>query len=516
MDPAVVAALVATAVFVGAGATALVAAARRRGERAEARRHIDDARREADRLTAEAAQQADAELRRRRELLDEEVAELRKEAGEQARRLDRREQALDRRAEQLERREQLLESHEARIVEREEACDAARAEIDDLAAQHRQKLTEIAHLDEATARDELLAGVRDDLATEEAELIQRMEERVREHAEEKARWVISQAIHRVAGEHTTEAATATVDLPRDDVKGRIIGRDGRNIRAFEKAAGVDVLVDDTPGIVAVSTFDSVRREIARLSLEKLIQDGRIHPARIEEVVAATRKEVEATIRERGRQVQFEADVHRIHPRLQELLGRLMFRTSYGQNVLLHSVEVAHILGLMAAEMGLDPKLGRRCGLLHDIGKALDQDHEGAHPELGMEIARKHGEPPEVLEAIGYHHDTTRGSTIWPTLTSAADAISASRPGARRDSFDRYLKRLSKLEEVATRIDGVEQAYAVQAGRELRVIVNDHRIDDAKAAAVARQIANDIEDELTYPGEIRVTLIRERRITEVAR
>lgn len=482
----------------------------------EVKRLLDHARREVERLHLDAEIAIKDELFKKREAFEAEARETREELKERDRRLAKKEDALDHKDELLVKRDRYLEEKETRLIDRERGIDKKLDELSTTIAEQKRKLAEISGLSADEARQIVLDRIKEELAQEETHLTHRMLDRLKETADEKARWAISQAIHRVASEHTTENTTATIDLPSDDMKGRIIGRDGRNIRAFEKSTGVDVIVDDTPGIVVVSTFDSVRREIARRSMEKLIADGRIHPARIEEIVTATELEIEKSIVERGKQVQFETDVTNIHPKIQYLLGRLLYRTSYGQNVLLHSIEVAHIMGILAAELNLDVKLAKRCGLLHDIGKALDHDQEGGHPAIGAEFAKKYGEAPEVIDAIAFHHDISQSTNIWPILTSAGDAISASRPGARRESFERYIKRLERLEEVATRFDGVSHAYAIQAGREIRVIVDEHQISDEKALTVARKIARDIEEELTYPGEIRVTLIRETRVTEFAR
>jgi ribonuclease Y len=339
---------------------------------------------------------------------------------------------------------------------------------------------------------------------------------LREHCEQKAREVLATAIQRYAAAHTAETTTSTVDIPSDEMKGRIIGREGRNIRAFEKATGVDVIVDDTPGIVIVSGFDNVRREVARIALSKLIQDGRIHPSRIEEVVAETQKEMEEHIRKIGKQAAQEAGVGGLHEKFIELLGRLRFRTSYSQNVLQHSLEVAFLAGLMADELGLDGTLARRCGLLHDIGKAADHEMEGGHPQIGADLAKRFRERPEVIHAIGGHHDDVRIDMIYTVLVATADAISAARPGARRETLEKYVKRLEELEAVASGFPGVDQAYAIQAGREVRVIADASKTSDKEAAKICRDIAKAIEEQLTYPGEIKVTVLRETRSVDYAR
>ena len=355
------------------------------------------------------------------------------------------------------------------------------------------------------------------LSTEIATRIQRHTEQLKSEAEGRAREIITTAIQRYAAEHTADTTVSTVDIPDDNMKGRIIGREGRNIRTFEKCTGVDVIVDDTPGVVVVSAFDNVRRETARLALTKLIQDGRIHPTRIEEVVLETQLEMEKHIQEVGKQAVLNADVAMPHEKIVHLLGRLKYRTSYSQNVLLHSLEVAHLCGMMASELGLDPRLARRCGLLHDVGKAADHEMEGGHPKVGAELAKRYGETSkEVLHAIAGHHDDITVDHIYTVLVAAADAISASRPGARRETLERYVKRMADLEAVACGFPEVDAAFAIQAGRELRVIANSHRTSDADAVRICREIARAIEEQLDYPGEIKVTVIREMRILEMAK
>jgi ribonuclease Y len=355
-----------------------------------------------------------------------------------------------------------------------------------------------------------------DLQHEAGSIIIRHEKKLAETMDAKARDVLLTAIQRCAAAHTAETTTSTVDIPSDEMKGRIIGREGRNIRAFEKATGVDVIIDDTPGVVIVSGFDTVRREVARLSLNKLIADGRIHPTRIEEIVNETQAEMEQHIQKRGEEAGQEADVPGLHPKVIHLLGRLRFRTSYSQNVLRHSIEVSFLAGLIAEEMGLDGQLARRCGLLHDIGKAADHEAEGGHPKIGADLLKRYGEGPEVVHAALGHHDDIRVDHPYTVIVAAADAISASRPGARRETLDRYIKRMEELEAIATSFEGVDQAYAIQAGREIRVIARSRDTTDASAAKICYDIARRFEQQLTYPGEIKVTVLRETRITELAR
>ena len=378
-----------------------------------------------------------------------------------------------------------------------------------------RRIVEVVEAVRATVQVPLIVKLTPQL-TSPLNLVKRIEDEAIERSKEKARRVISMAIQRIASEHVVESTVSVLDLPSDDMKGRIIGREGRNIRAFEQATGVDLIVDDTPGAVILSCFEPVRREIARLALERLVQDGRIHPARIEEVVAATTKEVNELIVEAGKQAAMDADVHGLHPKEIGLLGRLHFRTSYGQSVLKHSLEVAYLASHIAGELGLDAKLAKRCGLLHDIGKAVDHEVEGGHPQIGADLARRYGERDEVVNAIAAHHEDVPATSIYTTIVAAADAISASRPGARRETLEKYIKRLQRLEELATSFEGVENAYAIQAGREIRVIVDSAKVSDSDALRICRNIAHEIEKELSYPGEVKVTLIRETRVVEYAR
>jgi len=356
----------------------------------------------------------------------------------------------------------------------------------------------------------------EELKRETGTLILQHQKRTEETCREQARELLITTLQRYAAAHTADATTSSVDIPNDEMKGRIIGREGRNIRSFEKETGVDVIIDDTPGVVIVSAFDPVRREVARKALIKLIADGRIHPSRIEDVVNVTRGEIDEYVTKQGQEVAHEVDVHGLHPRVVDLLGRLVFRTSYSQNVLRHSIEVAFLTGMLAEMVGLDGALGRRCGLLHDIGKAADHDLEGGHPKIGADLLKRHGEGPEVVHAALGHHDEILIEHPYTVLVATADACSASRPGARRETLERYIKRMEELEAIASEFDGVEQAFAIQAGRELRVLVNAKQIDDESAAKISRNVAKAFEERLTYPGEIKVTVVRESRYTEVAR
>ncbi len=414
-------------------------------------------------------------------------------------------------------KERHVEHLQKKLADRREALEKKSKELDALIEQETKKLHEITGLTREQAEKMLLDRLERELAAEVAARIQRSADQLRAESEARAREVLATAIQRYAAQHTTDTTVSTVDIPDDNMKGRIIGREGRNIRTFEKCTGVDVIVDDTPGVVVVSAFDNIRRETARLALAKLIQDGRIHPTRIEEVVAETQKEMDAHILEIGKQAVLDADVPMPHEKIVQLLGRLKFRTSYSQNVLQHSLEVAHLCGMMAAELGLNPQLARRCGLLHDVGKAADHEMEGGHPKVGAELAKRYGETSkEVLHAIAGHHDDVTVDNIYTVLVAAADAISASRPGARRETLEKYVKRMEELEAVACGFPEVETAFAIQAGRELRVIANAVKTTDADALRVCRDIARAIEQQLDYPGEIKVTVIRETRALEVAK
>ncbi len=478
---------------------------------------IDQSRRDAEQIVREAELKARDEAFHRREEMTRELESARAEVRDLERRAEKREDAAEQKQKELARKEKHLESLKEKLTDRKDALEKKSKHLDEIIEQETKKLHEITGLSRETAEKMLLDRLERELSNEIATKIRLHEDRLKQHAEAKAREIIATAIQRWAADFTASATVSTVDIPSDDMKGRIIGREGRNIRTFEKCTGVDVIVDDTPGVVIVSAFDNVRRETARLALTKLILDGRIHPSRIEEVVAETQAEMEKHISELGRQAVLDADVPMPHEKLIYLLGRLRFRTSYSQNVLAHSVEVAHLCGLMAGELGLNPQLARRCGLLHDVGKAADHEMEGGHPKVGAELAKRYGETSkEVLHAIVGHHDDVTIDNIYTVLVAAADAISASRPGARRETLEKYVKRLEELEAVACGFPEVEQAYAIQAGRELRVIANAHKTSDADAVRVCRDIARAIEQQLDYPGEIKVTVIRETRSVDTAK
>jgi len=490
---------------------------RLRSIRVQAEEIAKSARDEAEKIKKEAELKAKDDLYQQREEFKRETEQVRCELREQERRLARREDGLEEKTRDLQKRERTLDNLKSKLNDRRSEVEKRAQEMERLIEQQTQKLHEISGLNRDRAERMLMERLERELSTTIAARLQRYEEQLRQTSEERSRRILALAIHRYAAEHTCDSTVSSVDIPSDDMKGRIIGREGRNIRTFEKCTGVDVIVDDTPGVVIVSAFDNVRREIARLALTKLIQDGRIHPSRIEEVVTETQTEMEKHIWEVGRQAVQDANIGPLHEKLVQLLGRLKFRTSYSQNVLQHSLEVCHLTGMMAEELGLDGRLARRCGLLHDIGKAADHEMEGGHPKIGAQLASRYGETSkEVLHAIAGHHDDVTIDHIYTVLVAAADAISASRPGARRETLEKYVKRLEELEAVASGFPGVEHAYAIQAGREVRVIANASQTSDSDAIKVCHDIAKAIEEQLHYPGEIKVTVVRETRAVEFAR
>ena len=420
-----------------------------------------------------------------------------------------KEEAMDKKVEALEQKDELLNR---KIKETE----SAKEEIEAIKQEEIKKLEGISGLTVNEAKDYLLSNIEQEVRHDAALKIKEIDARLKEEAEEKAREVISLAISRCAADHVSEATVSVVPLPNDEMKGRIIGREGRNIRALETLTGVDLIIDDTPEAITLSSFDTVRREIARLALEKLIADGRIHPARIEEMVEKSRKEVEATMKAEAERATFETGIHGIHPEIMKLLGRLRYRTSYGQNVLNHSIEVSHLSGLIAAELGANVTAAKRAGLLHDIGKAADHEMEGSHVMIGVELAKKYRENSETVNAIAAHHGDCEPESITAFIVRAADAISAARPGARRESLDSYIKRLEKLEAIANSFDGVEKSYAIQAGREIRIMVNPSRISDDELVLLTRNIVKKIEDELEYPGQIKVNAVRESKVVDYAK
>jgi ribonuclease Y len=502
--------------FVGRRVERKVAQAAGRAAEQQAARVLEQARRDAEAARHEAVLAAREEIVRARESWEQEVQRRRREVERLERRCEEREQALDRRASLLDERELDLEKRERSVAERERHVRETEDELARILAEQRSRLEQIAGMSASEAKAELMRQMTDEAKSEAAAIIRDIKEEAKRNAEREAKKIVALAIQRLAPEVTAENSVSVVALPNDEMKGRIIGREGRNIRAFETATGVDVIIDDTPDAVTISCFDPVRREVARRALELLIQDGRIHPGRIEEVVAKVTREVEQGIVEAGEQAVYELGLHGMHPELVKLVGRMKYRSSYGQNMYYHSKEVAWLAGVMAAELGLDAQLARRGGLLHDIGKVLSHEHDGTHVQLGVEVATKYGEHPIVINCIAAHHDDVPHESPISVLVQAADAVSGSRPGARREAFETYVKRLTRLEEIACEFAGVEKAYAIQAGRELRIAVLPHLVDDRQAEEMAENIARKIEQELQYPGQIKVVVVRETRAVSVAR
>ena len=502
------------------GLTILVMKLLERSRRGAANKEIEAlqaaARAEAQKVVAQAEAKAKSEFISRREEFDKETETTRKELRNEERRLAKREDMIDQKLETVNTKERMLDAAEKAVHEREKSLAAKDRQLNELIAQRKSQLMKVANLSPAEAKNILLERVEKEMEREVAELIQQRLDEAKETADQQAREVVVSAIQRYAAEHTADVTVSTVTIPSDDMKGRVIGREGRNIRAFEKATGVDVIVDDTPGAVVVSCFDPVRREVSRRALEKLVQDGRIHPTRIEEVVAGSQKEVNKQIQEYGKQAIMDAKVRSLHGKFTELLGRLHYRTSFGQNVLQHSLEVAYVAQVIADQLGLDGQLARRCGFLHDIGKAVDHEIEGGHPQIGADLCKRFGEKEVVINAVAGHHGDVEATSVYTPIISAADAVSAARPGARRETLERYIERLRKLEDIATSFEGVREAYAIQAGREIRVIVDAENVDDRLSGKIARDMARRIEEEMEYPGEVKVTLVREVRCIEYAR
>ena len=481
-----------------------------------AKRIVSDAEREAENVRKSAVVTGKEELIKLRETHEADIRGRRVEVEKEEKRLGERESTLDRKFDVLDQREKELSRRASEFGRREKMMAEREEELKKLIGEERQRLEQLAGMSAQDAKAELIRRLEEEAHADAANRLREVRERARRDAEREAKKIVALAIQRIAAEHTAESTVSAVSLPSDEMKGRIIGREGRNIRAFELATGVDVIIDDTPDTVVVSCFDPIRREIARLALEKLVTDGRIHPGRIEEVVNKSRREIDQQIIELGEQSAYEVGVHGLHPELIKLIGRMHWRTSYGQNILQHSKEVAWLAGIMASELGLDTAMAKRGALLHDVGKVLTHEHEGTHVQLGVEVCTKYGENPLVVNCVAAHHDDVPHETEVSVLVQAADAISGSRPGARREAFETYVKRLEGLEKIASSYKGVEKVFAIQAGREVRVIVTPDDIDDVRMGTLTEEIARRIEAELQYPGQIKVVAIRETRAVDFAR
>ena len=518
MIPIVAAVIIAVVCAVAAGVVCFFVGIAHRKKQAElamgsaeqeAKRIISEAIKTAEAKKKEAVLEGKDEIHRLRNESEKELSDRRKEVQRQERRIQQKEETLDKKIESLESKDEILNGKIRQAEERLEEAEAVKKSQFEM-------LERISGFTMEQAKDYLLKNLEDELTHDKAVKLMEFEQQIRDEAEKSAREIISMAIQRCAADHVAEATISVVPLPNDEMKGRIIGREGRNIRAIETMTGVDLIIDDTPEAITLSCFEPVRREIARIALERLISDGRIHPARIEETIEKARREVEATIKQEGERAVIEAGVNGVHPELVKLLGRLRYRTSYGQNVLNHSLEVSFLAGIMASELGLDPTIARRAGLLHDIGKALDHEIEGSHVDIGVDVARKYKESETVVHAIQAHHGDVEAKTVIACLVQAADAISAARPGARRENLENYVKRLEKLEEVASSFEGVDRCFAIQAGREIRIMVKPEIITDDRMVLLARQICTKIESDLEYPGQIKVNIIRESRAIEYAK
>lgn len=485
--------------------------------RDESQNLLESAKKDAEATARRIELDSEKKATERREALDRELTEARSDLKSQQGRVNKREETLDRKFDQLSNRENRLEEKEGHLEKLESEKQQRLDQLNTQTEQLKSRLSEIASLTRDEAREILLQETREEVLHEAAKIEQEICEEAEERARDRSREITLMAIQRFAAEHVADSTVRTVKIPSDDMKGRIIGREGRNIRAIERATGADILVDDTPGVISVSCFDRVRQAIAAEALQKLVADGRVHPSRVEEIVAQTKRDIEERVRKHGQDAVVEANIRGVHPKVVEAMGKLHFRTSYGQNVLRHSIEVAFLSQIIADQLGLDGQIARRCGFLHDIGKAMDHEMEGGHPAIGMDFARKFGEKsPEVLNAIGGHHGDIPSTSPYTPIVMAADAVSGARPGARRESMELYIKRLEHLEGIATEQSYVTEAHAIQAGREVRVILNAEEADDATAYKIARDIAKRVEDEMTFPGEIKVTVLREVRAEATAR
>ena len=495
--------------FVGMFVRKKIAESKMQSAESEAKKILEMANIEAENKKKEEIFKAKEEIMNARKDLDQEIRERRGEVQSKERRLIQKE-------ENLERKQSIMDKKEKDLEKKYQELDEKRNDINEIFNKQMNELQKISGLSKEDAKKQLLFEMEKQLTTEKANLVREMEAKVKEEAEKNAKEVISYAIQKCAADHSSETTVSIVSLPNDDMKGRIIGREGRNIKALETLTGIDLIIDDTPEAVVISGFDPLRREVARIALEKLIDDGRIHPAKIEEMVEKAKEEVEQTIKEEGERATLETGVVGLHPDLVKLIGKLKYRTSYGQNVLNHSIEVSNLARIMAEELGLDPTLARRAGLLHDIGKALDHDMEGTHVELGVEVLKKYKENEKVINAVQAHHGDVEPKTVEAVLVQAADAISASRPGARRETLEAYIKRLEQLESIADSFDGVDKSFAIQAGREIRIIVKPEKINDDQMTLMTRDIAKKLEDEMEYPGQIKVNVVRETRVIDYAK
>jgi len=486
------------------------------GAEARAKQVLADAERQAETTAKQAQLEAKDQLHAQRQEFEEKTKDRRSELTQVEKRLHQREELLDRKLDQLDRKEKDLTEHDRQLGGREQGLKAKDDQLGQLIAQEKEQLKTLAGLDTEQAKQLLLSRIEQDCRSEAGMVVKRIEEETKRDAQTVSKRILLETMQRCAAEFTVETTTAAIPLPNEDMKGRIIGREGRNIRAFELATGVDLIVDDTPDVVTLSSFDAVRREIARQSLQRLMSDGRIHPARIEEVVEKVKKEFAQHLVQEGEKAISELGAHGVHAELIKLIGRVRYRTSYGQNVLVHMKETGYLCGMIAAELGLDQRLARRCGLLHDVGKAVSHEVEGPHAIIGAELAKKYGETPEVVHAIEAHHEDVAPQTLYAVLTIIGDSISGSRPGARGDTLENYIKRLKALEEICDSFSGVEKAYAIQAGREVRVIVQPERVTDLEAIALSREIKRKVEGSIEFPGQIKITVIRETRSIEYAR